>query len=44
MDNGVGIDWEWGQAVWRGAKGENWDNYNNINYKIKKLRKKKTVI
>ena len=34
----MGIDWEWGQAGWRGRqRGKNWDNYNIINNKILKI-------
>ena len=43
MDNGDGTDYgSGGQAWWRGAMGEKWDNCNSINDKIKKLKRNPT--
>ena len=39
MDNDVGTDCgSRRRAWWKGAKGENWDNYDSINNKIFKLK------
>ena len=46
MDNSVGINCgSGGPGGWRGAKGENWDNYNRITIKNLKqnLHKEKEV-